>query len=425
MKSSPAVWSLLLAGLLLSQAGPAAAANWPQWRGPNGDGVSTETNLPTQWSSTTNITWKLPLPGMAGSTPVVWGERIFLTSQDGDDLVLLCVSTDGKELWKRRLGNGNRKARGDEGNSASPSPSTDGKHVFAYVGTGDCACFDIDGKEVWKFNAQERYGQFHTYFGIHNTPVLYDDRLYMQFIHDNAALVVALDKATGAEVWKVERKSDGIAENKHSYASPVLWKNGDKAYLISHGNDYAIAHRLDNGQEIWRLADLNPKGAKYDPTLRFVSSPVATPDLIVVPSAKRGPTVGLKPDASGLVHAGDKAEQWRYPTTPDVCSPLVYDGLVYLCQDGRLVCLDAKTGNKLYEERTHPSRYRASPVYADGKVYLTARDGTVTVVKAGPKFEVLAINKLPEQISASPVIANGRLYLRGWENLYAIGPVSK
>jgi outer membrane protein assembly factor BamB len=422
MKHSFAVWSLLLAGSVL--AGRAAADNWPQWRGPNGDGVSTETNLPTEWSATTNIAWKLPLPGMAGATPVVWGERIFLTSQDGDDLVLLCVSTDGKELWKRRLGGGARKARGDEGNGASPSPSTDGKYVFAYVGTGDFACFDFDGKEIWKFNAQERYGKFQIGYGIHNTPLLYGDRLYFQLIHDNAALVIALDKSDGKEVWKVERKSDGTAENKHSYASPVLWKNGKEAYLISHGNDYAIAHRLEDGKEIWRLADLNPK-SKYDPTLRFVSSPVATPELIVVPSAKRGPTVGLRPDAGGLVHAGDKSEQWRFSITPDVCSPLVHDGLVYLCQDGRLLCLNAKDGKQIYAERTHPARYRGSPVYGDGKVYLTARDGTVTVVKAGPKFEVLATNKLPEQMSASPVIANGRIYLRGFDNLYAIGPVSK
>jgi outer membrane protein assembly factor BamB len=411
--------------LLLSLAGAARAENWPQWRGPGGDGVSKETNLPTEWSSTKNVAWKLPLPGQAGATPIVWGERIFLTSQDGGDLVLLCVSTEGKELWKRKLGTGVRSARGGEGNNASPSPSTDGKYVYAYVGTGDFACFDFEGKEIWKFNAQDRYGKFRIQFGIHNTPVLYGDRLYFQLIHDGGAWVIALDKSNGKEVWKVERKSDGVAENKHSYASPVLWTNGKDAYLISHGNDYSIAHRLDDGSEIWRVADLNPKN-RYDYTLRFVSSPVATPDLIVVPSAKGGPTVGLKPDASGVIKPGNKAEQWRFSSTPDVPSPLVYDGLVYLCmQDGRLICLDAKDGTKHYAEKNHPARYRASPVYADGKVYITARDGTVTVVKAGPKFESLAINKLPDEMAASPVISNGRIYLRGFDNLYAIGPASK
>jgi outer membrane protein assembly factor BamB len=427
MKQALAVWSLpLAAAVLLSLTGAAGAENWPQWRGPTGDGVSTETNLPTEWSGTKNIAWKLPLPGMGSSTPAVWGDRIFLTSADGDDLVLLCVSTEGKQLWKRPFGSGDKKfQRGPEGNNASPSPSTDGKYVYVYAGTGDFACFDFDGKEIWKFNTQDRYGKFKIQWGHHNTPLLYGDRLYLPLIHSNAALVIALDKTNGKEVWKVKRESDGTGENKESYASPVIWTNGKEAYLITHGNDYAIAHRLEDGKEIWRLADLNPKN-KYDYTLRFVSSPLATPDLIVVPSAKRGPTVGLKPDASGVVHAGDKAEQWRLPVTPDVPSPLVHDGLVYLCmQDGRLICLDAKDGKQLYAERTHPGIHRGSPVYADGKVYLTARDGTITVVKAGPKFEVLASNKLPEQITASPAISNGRIYLRGWENLYAVGPAGK
>jgi outer membrane protein assembly factor BamB len=418
--------SLAVCLAALSWAGFAMADNWPHWRGPAGDGVSKETNLPTRWSDTENVAWKLPLPGMAGSTPIVWGERIFLTSADGNDLVLMCISTQGKELWKRKLGTGDRRARGGEGNNASPSPSTDGKHVYAFVGTGDFACFDLDGKEVWKFNAQERYGRFRIQFGMHTTPVLDGDRLYLQLIHSGGAWVVAIDKATGKDVWKVERKSDGIAECEHSYASPCLWRKGSEAYLITHGNDYAIAHSLKDGAEIWRVADLNPKN-RYNRTLRFVASPVATPDLIVIPSAKRGPVVGLKPDARGLVRAGSRHEQWRMArNTPDVPSPLVHDGIVYLCgESGILYCMDARTGKEHYNQRIHASRYRASPVYADGKVYLTARDGTITVIKAGPKFEALAINRMADDIAASPVIADGRIYIRGFKTLYAIGPAKK
>jgi outer membrane protein assembly factor BamB len=414
--------SLFLVCLIpLALAGGVRAENWPQWRGPNGDGISKETNLPTHWSDTENVVWSLPLPGMGGSTPAVWGERIFLTSADGDDLVLLCVSTQGKELWKRKLGSGRFKARSDEGNLASSSPSTDGKHVWAFVGPGDFACFTLDGKEVWKFNAQERYGKFKIQFGMHSTPVLYGDRLYMQLIHSGGARVIALDKATGETVWIVARKSDGRAECEHSYASPVIWHNGDKAYLITHGNDYAIAHRLDNGEEIWRVGDLNPKD-RYNPTLRFVASPVAAADLIVVPSAKNGPVVGVKPNAAGMIRAGSAQEQWRLRSnTPDVPSPLVHDGLVYLCREnGTLICLDAKTGAKLYEASTHKQRHRASPVCADGKIYLTARNGVISVVKAGPKFELLATNRMNDDISASPVVSNGRIYLRGFKALYAI-----
>jgi outer membrane protein assembly factor BamB len=410
--------------LVLSPVALARADNWPQWRGPAGDGVSKETDIPTRWGADQNIAWTLPLPGMAGSTPVVWGGRIFLTSEDGNDLVLMCVGTDGKELWKRKVGGGRFRARADEGNGTSASPSTDGSHVYAFVGSGDLGCFDFEGNAVWKFNAQERYGKFKIQFGMHSTPVLDGDRLYLQLIHSGGAWVVALDKATGKEVWKVERKSDGHDECEHSYASPVLWRNGEEAYLVTHGNDYAIAHSLEDGHEIWRLGGLNPRD-RYNRTLRFVASPVATPELIVVPSAKNGPVVGVKPDATGLLSAGSKHEQWRRPTnTPDVPSPLVHDGLVYLCREnGILICLDARTGKELYLERTHSQRHRASPVYADGKVYLTARDGTVSVVKAGPKFQLLATNRLPDQTSASPVVSGGRIYLRGFKALYAIGPV--
>ncbi|HEX4070209.1 MAG TPA: PQQ-binding-like beta-propeller repeat protein [Planctomycetaceae bacterium] len=404
-----------------STSAPSHAENWPQWRGPDYDGLSHETNLPTTWSESSNVLWKLEMPGMGGSTPSVWEKHIFLTSQDGDNLVLVCASTDGKQLWKRQLGT-NRPIRGDEGNGASPSPSTDGKHVFAFVGSGQLACFDFDGKEVWIFNAQDRYGRFQTQHGMHTTPLLYQDRLYMQVIHSGGAWVICLDPSTGKEVWKVPRKSDGYAENEHSYASPCLWHRGADAYLITHGNDYAIAHRLTDGSEIWRVGELNPK-SNYRPDLRFVASPVATPDLIVVPTAKSGAVVGIRPDATGIIMPGSAGELWRLErNSPDVPSPLVVNGLVYLCREtGVLMCLDARTGKQLYSQRTHTERHRASPVYADGKVYLTARDGVVTVIKAGPTYNVLATNRLEDHFTASPAISNGRIYLRGFDSLYAIG----
>jgi outer membrane protein assembly factor BamB len=413
--------SLFLAALLALPL-TVRADNWPQWRGPGGDGICKETNLPTEWSAEKNLAWKLALPGMGGSTPAIWGDRIFLTSEDRGDLVLLCLSTEGKQLWSRKLGSGSKTARGDEGNGASASPATDGKHVWAFVGSGELACFDFDGKEVWKFNTQDRYGKFKNQFGMHSTPLLDGDRLYMQFIHSGGAWVIAVDKATGKDGWKVERKSDGTDECEHSYASVTLWRKGTDACLITHGNDYAIGHNLDTGKEIWRVGDLNPND-NHHRTRRFVASPVATPDLIVVPSAKNGPVVGLKPAATGLVATGSKFEQWRMThNTPDVPSPLVHDGLVYLCrEDGTLICLDAQTGKQHYSQRIHAARYRASPVSGDGKIYLTARDGVVTVIKAGTTFERLAENKLPDQIAASPAVSGGRIYLRGFDTLYAIG----
>jgi outer membrane protein assembly factor BamB len=420
------VKNVLTAYLFSVLCASALADNWPQWRGPANDGSSKETNLPAEWSETKNVVWKLPMPGQGGSTPIIWDNRIFLTSQDGPDIVLMCVGTEGKELWKRKLGTGQGKYMGGEGNMASATPCTDGKHVWAYAGTGDFVCFDMDGKEIWRFNAQERYGKFDIQHGMHTTPLLDGDRLYFQLLHGGARLVMALDKATGKEIWKTKRESDARAENKHAYTSPVIWRNGKDEYLIVHGNDYATAHRLTDGSEIWRVGDLNPNNAqhRYRGDLRFVASPAASADVIVIPSAKQHDVVGVKPTATGSFGVGNENELWRRPKgTPDVSSPLIHDGLVYLMGEfGALTVLDAKTGKEQYTQRLHTGKYRASPVYADGKVYLTARDtGVFTVVKAGPRFEQLAENKLPDEFSASPAISNGRIYLRGWKTLYAIG----
>jgi outer membrane protein assembly factor BamB len=415
---------------MLATCAVGRADNWPQWRGPTYDGISKETDFPTTWSDTQNLIWKLKMPGQGGSTPVVWGDRIFLTSEeDKKEVVLLCISTDGRELWKRTLGAGGGNYMRGEGNDASASPSTDGAHVYYFTGKGDLGCFDFEGNTVWKFNAQERYGEFKMGWGTHTSPLLYGDRLYLQLIHSGGAWVIALDKATGKEVWKVKRPSDARAECKESYASVIPWSNGSESYIISHGADYAIAHRLEDGSEIWRLGDLNPvtEKGRYNPTLRLVASPVAVASLIVVPTAKRGPVVGVKPDAHGQITRGSSQERWRLPkNTPDVPSPLVQGGLVYLCgEGGTLTCLDATTGKEMYSELAHTSLHRASPTFADGKVYLTARDGTVTVVKAGPKFEKLATNHLQDKFTASPAFADHRIYLRGFDYLYAFGAAQK
>ncbi len=409
--------------LILLLADPLAADNWPQWRGLRNDGVSAETNIPSKWSDKENIAWKLDMPGMSGATPCVWNDRIFVTSaNDAGELMLICVSTEGKELWRKTLGKGDKGARGGEGNSASPSPTTDGKHVYACFGTGDLACLDFDGKIIWQVDLQKEYGKFKYGFGFHTTPVLHGDRIYLQLIHSKPAHVIALDKATGKLAWKVERDSDGHSECYHSYASPLIWQNGKDAYLVAHGNDYATAHQLADGKEIWRCADLNPK-SNYNATLRFVASPLATPDLIIIPTAKNGPVVGVKPDAKGLINAGGDGEVWRRGNnTPDVPSPLLHEGLVYLCREsGVLICMDAKTGKEHYQQRIHNQRHRASPVYADGKIYCAARDGVVTVVKAGEQFELIATNKLGDDLAASPAISGGRIYLRGFGALWAVG----
>jgi len=435
MRSLPAPRTLLLSvvtALLLSvSATEILADNWAQWRGPTGNSICRESDVPVRWSRTENVAWRFPLPGPAGATPAVWDDRIFLTSIDGSELVLICVSTGGEELWRRTIGDGNKDARGDEGNSASPSPCTDGKYVWSMMATGEIGCFDFDGNEIWKLDLQERYGKFKIQFGMTSTPILHGDNLYFQCIHGDyrgetkEAFLVALEKRTGKEVWKQDRLSDAYGENEHSYASPVIYDDGELRLLITHGGDYVMAHDLDDGREVWRCGGLNPQddpNKDYHKTLRFVASPTAVSGMIVVPTAKNGPVISIRPNFTGDITENKSAYHWtRARNTPDVPSPLIHDGLVYLCREnGNLICLEADTGNELYEQRTNRVRHRASPLFADGHVYLSGRDGKVTVVKTGRKFEIVAQNDLEESLSASPAVSNGTLYLRTFDALWAI-----
>ena len=412
---------LSTSALFLALATAARADDWPAWRGPARDGVSAERGLPEQWSPEAGVLWKTPLPAAAGATPVIFGDNIFVasTSADGSKALLLCIGTDGKPRWERVVSDG----RKDLKNLASASPSTDGKHVWAYFGSGDLACFTVAGVEVWKADLQQRSGRFKLGFGMTTTPLVHDGTVYLQLIHSGGAWVVALDAATGAERWKVGRKSDGVDECEHSYASIQLWSGGGRSVLISHGNDYAIGHDPKTGAELWRLGDLNPK-EKYNKTLRFVSSPVATEGLIVIPTAKNGQVIGLDPAAAGTIDRANAGhERWRVPSgTPDVASPLVYDGLVYLGgNDGTVACLDAATGKALYRQRTGANSHFASPVAGDGKIYLAGRDGAVAVLAAGRTFTSLSVNKMGDPLDASPAISNGRIYLRGAGYLWAVG----
>jgi len=416
-----------LAGSSFVPTRPSAAENWPAWRGPRHDGVSREAPAPAAWDIAQDVAWSLPLPGPAGSTPIVWDDRLLLTSASGEELVLICASTQGEELWRRTLSEGNEAVRSDEGNFASPSPSTDGRHVWTLVGTGVLACHALDGTPTWQFNVEDRYGALDLQFGMASTPLLHEGRLYLQLIHGDGdpqtreARIVCLDAATGDELWQTERPSDGREECEHSYASPLLFLGGKQPLLLTHGADYLIAHRLNDGGEVWRLGGMNPPGS-YNPTLRFVSSPVAAEGMIVVPSAKGGPVFGLTGAGEGDVTSDKTAVKWRMPrNTPDVPSPLIHDGLVYLCREnGTLICLDAETGEELYQERLVDDRHRASPLWVDGKLYCVSRRGIVSVVKAGRSFELLARNATGEDISASPVFANGVLYLRTFASLKAL-----
>lgn len=410
--------------LAVATALPASADNWPQWRGPKGDGQSTEKNIPTEWSADKNIAWKLQMPGIGAGTPAVWGKDIFVTSVDGNEVVVMCVGTDGKEKWKRKLSDTGAKRyknpSGADVSDASPSCITDGKHVWAGASNGALACFTVAGEPVWTADLQ-KYGAYQIQFGCHWTPVLYKGRLYAQVMHRKAQILVAFDAATGQEVWKVERPGYSKGESPDVYASASIWENGSDALLISHGNDFTTGHKLTDGSEVWRVMGLNP-GEKPSSAWRFVSNPLVTPDLIIVPSCKNGPTVALDPKtAKGEIAPGNKAELWRVTPTPDVVAPVLVGGTVYLCQHGPFIALDAKTGKQLYKGDVTKGYHWSNMAVADGKIYATSQDGATDVIQAGPEFKKVATNTLPDKLFGSPAIADGRIYFRGYGYLWAIG----
>lgn len=414
----------LLAVLALTP--PLFAENWPQWRGPKNDGHSSETDLPSKWSETENVVWKCPMPGPGASTPCVWGDKLFFTAVVDKDLVLVCVGTDGKEKWQKVMGSGNKAARGDEGNLASASCSTDGERVYAFVGTGQLAAYDFDGNQKWVVDTAKEYGAFRIQFGAHWTPVLHKGKLYACLMHRDLQQITCFDAKTGKEEWKADRKSDGKGESPDVYASPFVWEKGDKAALVVHGNDYCTGHSLKDGSELWRVTDLNPKQPRYNMAWRAVSSPLVTPDLIVVPSCKNGVTVGIDPTAAkGEIAPGDAkaGELWRIPKdTPDVPCPILVDGTLFVWKENtKLLAYEAKTGKKTGELDLTTERHRASPVYADGKLIVVGRDGTMATVKPKAEPELIEKMKLPDTFTASPAVSGGRIYLRGWKHLWAIG----
>lgn len=435
--------SLCFVALAMGLGQFARAADWTQWRGAKSDGVSEEQGIASTWDSEKNVLWKAPMPGQGGSTPVVWKNNIFVTSADGDKLVLISINkSTGAENWKVQVTDQNEKARAGEGNSASASPCTDGKHVWVFFCRGErfvsgiLACYDFDGNEVWKTDIADRFGKLDIQFGLSSTPVLDGDHLYLQIIHgamvrgdtSRTGKVVKLDKMTGETIWAVDRETDALFENKHSYASPFMYDDGKLKFLVAHGADCTTAHDLATGKEIWRFSNLNGptkiNQGKFDFTFRFVASPCVGDGIIIIPTCKRGPTVALKVDASlkGDISEDSDAIMWTLPVTPDVSIPLIKGDLVYLLhKSGQLRVVERDSGKEVYYNRTESSQHRSSPVYADGRVYFFAKNGVCTVVKAGRKFEIISSNEMGNtDITASPAVSDGLLFIRTFDDLYAI-----
>ena len=416
-----------------------AFGNWPQWRGPNSNGsTTTARDLPVKWSQTENVLWRTKLPSWSAATPIVWGDTIFVTSaEEGfaklgerggrgtgegqpDKIFLIAVNRkDGSIRWRKQIDSGNRIYR--KQNSASPSPITDGKHVWIMTGNGKLTCFRMDGTEVWKRDIQAEYGKFGLNHGYASTPLLHGDRLYVQVLHgmhtDDPSYVFAVDKTSGKTLWKVERPTDAKSESPDNYATPQIASVSGKPQLVISGADYVTGHELGSGKEMWRIGGFNPTDNSFN---RTIASSVVIGDKVYTTSTRGRPFVAFR--AGGMGDITKKAEIWTNNMGSDVPTPATDGKYIYVLVDNGIVhCLEADTGKPVYQgQRIENGTYSASPLLADGKLYMTSEDGTTTVLKAGPSFEVLATNRLDSHTLASPVAVDNQIFLRTADYLYCI-----
>lgn len=404
--------------LLLSL--PLIAENWPNWRGPSSNGISKEQNLPVKWSQTENIAWKLPMPSKSGATPIIWGNNIFLNVAEGGVLHLWRVDkAKGAPIWKKPIAEGDYNI--NKQNMSSPSPSTDGTGVWVMTGLGILKAFDYEGKELWKRDIQKDYGKFGLNWGYASSPMLHGDSLYVQVLHgmktDDPSYVLRIDKKTGKTLWRVERPTEAIRESPDSYSTPQLLKYGNTEEIVILGGDCVTGHDLATGKELWRLNGLNPQN---NPNFRTIASAVVFGDMIYAPTRER-PLIAFKAGGRGNITESHKV--WSFNQGPDVPTPVTDGKYFYSINDrGIAFCLNARTGETIWgPQRIKPAIYSASPVLADGKIYITNEEGLTTVMRAGEKFEVLAENDLAEYTLSSPAISEGKIYLRTTGAVYAIG----
>jgi outer membrane protein assembly factor BamB len=400
----------LLSLLLLSAA--ASADDWPGWRGPNHNGLSSEKGLPVRWSATENVRWKAKLPGAGVSAPIVCGERIFVTASDGrlnDRLHLLCFQRDdGKELWHARFfGSAVSEGQFAPGGMAVPTPASDGQRVFALFGTGDLVCVDNDGRPVWMRSLAQEYGPFRNRWGMAASPILIGDLLVVQVDHSSQSYLLGIDAATGANRWRTLRDASV------NWSSPLPVKVGKTTQIITAGTYALRSYAADSGAELWSVQGMH---------MQCIPTPVATGDRLFAVSGRGFSTLAIRLD-DGRGDLTKTHVAWKIRSAgANIPSPLVLDGLCYYVEDNGLGnCLKADNGERIWRERLGGRKYSASPVAADGKIYFTSEEGVVTVLRAGAKFELLGRNDVGELLVASPALSQGRVFLRGDKHLYCIG----
>lgn len=409
-------WSLVCLLPLTAQA----ADSWPNWRGPSSNGVAPGKSYPTTWSTSQNMKWKVELPGPGASTPIVWNDRIYLTlGKEGKNSVL-ALDRSGKTAWQTTL-DAERPGKHKKATGSNSSPTTDGQHVYAYFKSGTLAALDLSGKVVWEQNLQKLYGEDTLWWDLGTSPVLTQQHVVVAVMQTGPSYLAAFDKLTGKPAWKQDRNLDAPSEAAQSYSTPVVVDENGKQTLVVLGADHVTAHAAETGKELWRVGGLNPTGHQY---FRSIASPVVANGIVVAPYARGATVTGIKLGGSGDVTKSHVV--WtKQGAGTDVPTPVANGQRAYVCTDkGELTCLDVQTGKVLWSGQTEKNRFAfsASPILADGKVYLTREDGKVFVIADGSEFKVLAGNELDgETCVATPVFIDGQILIRTLNHLYCIG----
>ena len=391
---------------------PGEAADWPRWRGPNADSVFTGGKLPERWSQTENVRWVVKLPGWGTSSPVVYGKRLFVTTQVEEggkkSLLLLCLDRDtGKEIWRQDFGIGVDQRTHEKSNLAVNTPVVTDDAVYVAFGNSEIARYTHDGKQVWVTRYMELFGNPKMAWGYGVSPVVLEDSILLPWDHHKGpCYVIGLDKKTGKIAWQVDRPIGT------SHSTPLVVTHHGQTDILVSGKNRLTAFDARTHRELWKYGEgEGPFNGE------IVVSPVYGDGMVFLQLWRQSQihAVRLKPN-------GEPPERvWvSEKPGPQEPSPVYYQGLLYSFMDnGILVCLDGKTGKELYRERLGGAS-NSSPIAGNGRIYLSNNDGATFVVKAGPKFELLGTNNLGERITASPAVAGNELFYRTDSHVYCI-----
>ena len=414
---------LVAVPLLLASFLPhAQAADWPQWRGPQGNGVAPSGKYPTKFGEKENVLWKYDLPGKGTSTPAIAGDRLFMTSPiEGKDGVV-CLNLKGKELWRKTLGpegKGQREHR--NGSTSNPSPVGDGTHIFAYFQSGRLASFTHAGEKQWEINLQEKYGKDTLWWPLGSSPVLTEKYVVVAVLHAGNSYLVACDKKTGNITWKSDRNYKTQTETDQAYTTPQLIDQDGRQVLVTWGADHLTAHDANSGKPVWSCGGFNPNDKAM---WRVIASPALSDGIAAVPYGRTKFLAGVKLGGKGDITATHRLWE-RNGIGADCPSPVADKGRLYLLTDrGMIHCLDLKTGKDIWKEKLPRSSksFFSSPVLAGDLLYCGREDGTLFCGKIGPEgFKLLHSATFEGGIVATPIPLDDKLYLRTTKSLYCFG----